>query len=110
MTRKPYGPAELARRGAFITFEFRVQGYHGKRLPLRWQLMDPRTGDQLDQSRDVAITPAANTNQGSWDVWVPLPRGHERFYIQVQLYDNAGLVPIGRLRTERFPAPGRAAS
>ena len=68
--------------------------------------VDARTGDQLDQSRDVAITPAANTDQGSWDVWVPLPRGHKRFYVQVQLYNNAGLVPIGRLRTERFPAPG----
>ena len=109
LSRQPYGPAQLARRGAFVAFDFRIQGYHGKRLPLRWQLMDARTGDQLDQSRDVAITPAANTDQGSWDVWVPLPRGHKRFYIQVQLYDNAGLVPIGRLRTERFPAPGRAA-
>jgi len=105
LSRKPYEPAVLARRGAYVAFEFRVEGYRGKRLPLRWQLIDARTGDQLDQSRDIAITPAATTDQGSWDVWVPLPRGHKRFYVQVQLYDNAGLVPIGRLRTERFPAP-----
>jgi len=105
LSRKPYEPAVLARRGAYVAFDFRVEGYRGKRLPLRWQLIDARTGDQLDQSRDIAITPAATTDQGSWDVWVPLPRGHKRFYVQVQLYDNAGLVPIGRLRTERFPAP-----
>ena len=105
LSRKPYEPAVLARRGAYVAFDFRVEGYRGKRLPLRWQLIDARTGDQLDQSRDIAITPAATTDQGSWDVWVPLPQGHKRFYVQVQLYDNAGLVPIGRLRTERFPAP-----
>jgi hypothetical protein len=105
ISRKPYTAAVLARRGAYVAFDFRVEGYKGKRLPLRWQLMDARTSDQLGQSRDIAITPGATTDQGSWDVWVPLPRGHRRFYVQVQLYDNAGLVPIGRLRTERFAGP-----
>jgi hypothetical protein len=109
LSRQPYRPAKLAQRGAYVAFDFRVEGYKDKRLPLRWQLIDARTGDQLKQSRDIAITPSATTDQGSWDVWVPLPPGHERFYVQVQLYDNAGLVPIGRLRTERFPPPGRNA-
>jgi hypothetical protein len=104
LSHEPYSAALLARRGAYVAFDFRVEGYRGKRLPLRWQLIDGRTGDQLDQSRDVSITPGATTDQGSWDVWVPLPRGHRRFYVQVQLYDNAGVVPIGRLRTEPFAA------
>jgi hypothetical protein len=108
LSRKPYQPRTLARRGAYVAFDFRITGYSGKRLPLRWQLVDARTGDQLAQSRDIGITPAATTDQGSWDVWVPLPRGHRRFYVQIQLYDDAGLVPIGRLRTERFPAPRAA--
>jgi hypothetical protein len=107
-SRKPYTAALLARRGAYVAFDFRVEGFRGKRLPLRWQLIDARTSDQLDQSRDIAITPSATTDQGSWDVWVPLPRGHRRFYVQVQLYDNAGLVPIGRLRTPRFAGPRAA--
>jgi len=106
LSRKPYTASVLGRRGAYVAFDFRVEGYRGKRLPLRWQLIDARTGDQLDQSRDVSITPDATTDQGSWDVWVPLPRGHRRLYVQVQLYDDAGLVPIGRLRTERFAGPG----
>jgi hypothetical protein len=105
LSRAPYRPARLARHGAYVTFLFRIEGYRHKRLPLRWQLFDARTGDQLDQSRDYAITPAANTDQGNWDFWVPLPRGHKRFSIQVQLYDNAGLVPIGQVQTKRFPAP-----
>jgi hypothetical protein len=108
LSRKPYQPPTLARRGAYVAFDFRITGFSGKRLPLRWQLVDARTGDQLAQSRDIAITPAATTDQGGWDVWVPLPHGHRRFYVQVQLYDDAGLVPLGRLRTKRFPAPRAA--
>jgi TIR domain len=107
-SRKPYEPAMLARRGAYITFKYRIEGYRGKRLPLRWELFDARTGDQVNQSRDIAIKPTADTDQGRWDFWIRLPRGHERFSIQVQLYDNAGLVPIGQAQTKRFPAPGRA--
>jgi hypothetical protein len=106
--RAPYTRPQLARRGAYVDFDFRITGYKGKRLPLRWQLIDARTGDQLDQSRDIAIRPDATTDQGTWDVFVPLPRGHSRFYVEVQLYDDKGLVPIGRLRTKRFPAPGAA--
>jgi hypothetical protein len=108
LPRKPYPPAQLARHGAYVEFHFGIEGYRGKRLPLRWQLVDAGTGDQLDQSRDIAITPDATTDQGNWDVWVPLPRGHRRFYVQVQLYDDHGVVPIGRVRTERFAGPGAA--
>jgi hypothetical protein len=113
-SRDPYQPSTLAQRGAFVAFDFRITGYDGKKLPLRWQLVDARTGDQLDQSKALSITPAANTDQGSWDVWVPLPRGRRRLYVQVQLYEDAGRVPIGarvpigRLRTERFASPGPA--
>jgi len=75
LSRKPYTASVLGRRGAYVAFDFRVEGYRGKRLPLRWQLIDARTGDQLDQSRDVSITPDATTDQGSWDVWVPYRGG-----------------------------------
>jgi hypothetical protein len=102
LPRRPYSNAVLARRGAFVTFDFRIEGYRGKRLPLRWQLLDARTGDQISQSRDVAITADATTDRGSWDVWVPLPRGHRRVFVQVQLYDDDGIVPLDRMRTATF--------
>jgi hypothetical protein len=111
LSRKPYPPTQLARRGAFVAFDFRTEGYRGKRLPLRWQLFDAESGDQLAQSRAIIIRPDANVDQGSWDVWVPFPRArHPRLYVQVQLYDDGGIVPIGRLRTPRFsPSRGHAA-
>jgi hypothetical protein len=106
LSQAPYTAAQLGRRGAFVAFDFKIQGYQGKRLPLRWQLIDARTGDQLAQSRDVAITPEAQTDGGSWDVWVPIPRGAgRRFFVQVQLYDDRGIVPLGRQRTATFAPP-----
>jgi hypothetical protein len=106
LSRASYGAAQLQRRGAFVSFDFTITGYKGKRLPLRWQLIDARTGDQLEQSRDVGITPDAQTDQGSWDVWVPVPSGTgRRFFVQLQLYDDRGTVPIGRQRTATFGPP-----
>jgi hypothetical protein len=90
-----------------VSFDFRIQGYRGDRLPLRWQLLDIGTGDQVAQSRDVAIVPEADDDEGTWDVWVPVPRdAGRRFFVQVQLYNDRGDVPIARLRTATFAGPG----
>jgi hypothetical protein len=106
LTKAPYSTTQLARRGAFVTFDFKVQGYKGKRLPLRYELIDARTGDLLWQQRDFAITPDAQTDQATWDFWAPLPSGADRrFYAQVQLYDDRGVVPLDRLRTKTFGPP-----
>ena len=94
-----------------MSFDFRIEGYMGKRLPLRWQLINAGSGDQVAQSRDVAIIPEAANDKGTWDVWVPVPRGaNQRFFVQVQLYNNAGDVPIGRLRTATFAGPASGAT
>jgi hypothetical protein len=103
-SRRPYGPAVLGRRGAYVEFDFSVRGYKGKELPLRWQLLDARTGAQLDHSRALRIEPAVNTDAGSWNVWTPLPPGTRRMYVEIQLYNDAGTVPIGRIRTPDFTA------
>jgi len=107
-SRGPYGPDLLARRGAFVEFDFSVRGYKDKHLPLRWQLLDARTGIQLDHSSDLRVTPDVNTDAGSWNAWIPLPPAAHRVYVQIQLYNDAGTVPIGRIRTPPF-APARAA-
>lgn len=107
LSTTPYRPADLRRVGAFVTFDFTVEGYKGVRLPLRWELIDARSGDQLAQSRDLAIEAEAQTDQGSWDVWVATPRARRRrLYVQIELYEHRGAVPIARLRTADFPSPG----
>jgi hypothetical protein len=102
--QRDYPAAQLARPGALVTVDYRVEGYRGKRLPLRWQLVDAHTSDLLYQSR-VDLTPEATTDQVSWPAWVPLPRGRRRVFVQLQLYDVGGIVPIGRKRTRTFTTP-----
>jgi hypothetical protein len=103
-SRRPYGPAALAQRGAYVEFDFSVRGYKDKLLPLRWQLLDARSGAQLKHSRDLLVKPEVNTDSGSWNVWIPTPRRPRRLYVQIQLYNDAGTVPIGRVRTPDFSA------
>lgn len=108
LDRAPYDASALSRRGIFVEFDYVIEGYRNKPLPLRWQLIDARRGDQLGKSRDTLITPQASTDKGSWGVWVPLPRRHtQRVYVQLQLYEDTGEVPIGRLRTSSIRVPRR---
>lgn len=103
-SRRPYGAAELARRGAYVEFDFSVRGYKDKALPLRWQLLDADSGAQLRHSRDLRVKPQVNTDSGSWNVWIPMPTKPRHMYVQIQLYNDAGTVPIGRVRTTEFGA------
>jgi hypothetical protein len=102
LIRSPYPPAQLERPGALVGFDFNIKGYRNKVLPLQWRLIDAKTGDQVDRSRDLLLTPAANEDQNSWSVWVPIPRGRSRrFFVEVELLDDHGY-PLGRVRTDRF--------
>jgi len=105
LDRAPYDAPALRRRGIFVEFDYAIEGYKNKALPLRWQLIDASRGDQLGKSRDTLIVPEASTDKGSWDVWVPLPRRRvQRLFVQLQLYNDRGDVPIGRVRTPPFRA------
>jgi hypothetical protein len=107
LDRAPYDAKALRRRGIFVEFDYTIEGYKDQALPLRWQLIDARGGDQLGKSRDTLITPEAPKDGGSLAVWVPLPaRRVARLYVQLQLYERTGKVSIGRVRTARFGAPG----
>jgi hypothetical protein len=104
-SRRPYDRTELAQRGAYVEFDFTVRGYKDERLPLGWQLLDARLGAQLGQSRALRVTPRADRDAGSWNVWIPLLRHTRRMYAQIALY-NAGGVPIGRVRSPVFRGTG----
>jgi hypothetical protein len=104
-SRRPYGRATLAQPGAFVEFDFAVRGYKDKHLPLGWQLLDAGSGAQLGRSRAYRVTPRADKDAGSWNVWIPLTRKARRMYAQIALFNLHG-VPIGRVRSPVF---GRAA-
>jgi hypothetical protein len=102
-SRAPYGPAQLERRGALVGFDVNVKGYVNKHLPLQWQLLDAQTGAQIDRSRDLVFVPRANDDHNTLSIWVQVPPGRDRrFFVEVQLLDNQGAIPLGRIRTNRF--------
>jgi hypothetical protein len=92
--------AVLNERGALVSFDFVVEGFKDRRLPLVWQLIDARGGDVLDENRDIWLKPDATKDSGNWPIWVPLRRArHRRAYIQVQLYEPRGVIALKTLRT-----------
>jgi hypothetical protein len=102
-SRSPYVRAQLQRRGLLVGLDFKIEGYRSKQLPLQWQLIDARSGDQIARSRDLFITPTANVDRNTWSVWIRAPRGRaRRFFVELELLDDRGEVPLGRLRSARF--------
>jgi len=98
--RGSYDARALRRRGIFVEFDWSVEGYRGKVLPLRWQLIDAR-GEQLAKSRDISLIPEAKHDAATWNVWVPLPHRRRRgMAVQLQIYEESGRVPIARARTQ----------
>ncbi len=96
--------AVLNERGALVSFDFVIEGFKGRRLPLVRQLIDARGGDVLGEDRDISLTPEATKDSGNWPIWVPLRKAqHRRVFIQVQLYEPRGIIALKTLRTRNFP-------
>lgn len=102
-SRSDYQRAELERAGVLVGMDLRVTGYRGKSLPVRWRVIDARTGDLVQQSAALSYRPDAEEDQNSWPVWIPLPRGRDRrFFAEIELLDDRGATPLARARTHRF--------
>ena len=79
--------------GALASFDFVIEGYKDRQLPLVWQLIDARDGNVLDENRDLSLEPEVNRDSGNWPIWVPLPKdARRRVFIQVELYEPRGVV------------------
>lgn len=98
-----FGRKELARLGVFLQFRIETTGFKGKKLPLKWELFNAKSGDQVGESQATLIHPSANTDSLSWHAWVPLPRRKGPFFVLVQLLNEKGAVPLDRLQTKPFP-------
>jgi hypothetical protein len=89
-----------------VQFHFVVTGYEGKPLPLKWELFDARSGDQVGESRAITVKAQSNRDEGDWHAWVPLPQRRGRFFVLVQILDPEGVVPLAQLQTPDFPGLG----
>lgn len=103
-TRSDYPRAQLQQIGTLVGLDIKVAGYSDKRLPLRWRILDARTGDEVQQSQeDRYYIPHAREDNNSWPIWVPLPRGRDRqFFVEFELFDDRGATPLDQARTDRL--------
>lgn len=95
--------AVLEERGALASFDFVIEGYKKRALPISWQLIRASDGDVIDENRDNSLKPEVTKDSGNWPVWVPLPRGkRQRVFIEVMLYEPRGIIAMKTLRTQTF--------
>jgi hypothetical protein len=96
--------AVLKERGALASFDFVIEGYKDRPLPLTWQLIDTRSGEVLDENRDIRLEAEVTKDSGTWHVWVPLPKGErKRVFIMIELFQPGGVIALETLRTRTFP-------
>jgi hypothetical protein len=96
--------AVLNERGALASFDFVIEGYKDRPLPLTWQLIEARGGTVLDENRDIRLKSEVTKDSGTWRLWVPLPkRGRRAVFILVQLFEPRGVIALKTLRTRTFP-------
>jgi hypothetical protein len=97
-----YAPTQLQENGVHVRFNVVMTGHKGDDLPLRWALYDADSGGQIHKDIATTLTPEAETDQASWQVWTPLPERGGSYYVLLQLFEEDGLVPINHAKTHAF--------
>jgi hypothetical protein len=101
--RTPYTAKLLARRGIYLEFDISITGFEGKRLPLRWILLDQRSNNLVNQAEALRIRPRAEDDAGTWFTWVPIPKSDHTYVVRLQLYDDQiPARPLARLDSKPF--------
>lgn len=103
-----YQSAQLRRRGALLDFRVRIEGFKGRSLLLKWELFDDVSGDQVDESKAVQITPTNQTNEATWQFWVPIPRNNRAHVAVVELLEQKTThqLKLASLETDALRAHG----
>jgi hypothetical protein len=97
--------AVLTTRGFIVDYEVATSGFRGKTLPLRWSLIDAKTGITVDDPSlknqlALTITPDRCTYHVGHPMWVR-PHSAGRYYIELFLYDP-GEIQLDSARSATF--------
>ena len=105
-----YTKALLARRGALLDFRVRIEGFKDRTLVLKWELFDRQSGDQIDESTAIEVEATNQTNEATWQFWIPVPREGGPFFAVVDLLEQKPnhQLKLATLRTEDLRAAGRS--
>src|SRR5215217_1804105 len=71
---------DLRAPGAFLEYRYEINGYKGDRLPVKYELIDARTGDEAKQGKPFLLEAVAPEDAGTWHAWVPYPNRTGSFY------------------------------
>ena len=101
---------QLSRRVAFVLFSVGLDGFKGKPVTLKRELIDDATGEQLSEERAITITPPKNEIKRDWHDWVLLPNRRGSSRIVLQLLAAGESAPLKTLETQPFPGlkPGES--
>jgi hypothetical protein len=106
------GPGTMSRKwldrpGELVSFHYQLDGFKGRKIPLRWELNNAATNDLVAQDQGVTIKPSTNSEGRDWYVWVPQPPVRRSYYITVTLYQpEKQLVPLKHFDTHAFTGGG----
>ncbi len=103
-----YTEAFLQRRGTLLDFHIRIEGFKDRTLLLKWELFDRRSGEQVDESTAIQVEATNQTNEATWQFWIPTPKAGGPFFAIVELLEQkpAHELKLATLRTDDLPAVG----
>ena len=107
--RAGYSEQQLRRRGALLDFRVRIEGFKGRTLLLKWELFDDADGEQVNESKAIRITPTNQTNEATWQFWVPVPYDRGTYVAIVELIEQkkTHLLKLASLETAPLRGLGR---
>ena len=93
---------QLQKDGVFLRFRVTIRGFEGLSLPLRCELFDANTGEEVTQGTPYTITPPQSTIERDWHCWAPLPDRPGRFFVVIKLLARDEDAPLATLETREF--------
>jgi hypothetical protein len=101
---------QLAERGAFVSFDLSVKGYGGRRLPVRWLLLDA-AGDLVgSQDRRILLAVDRNDVTLTHRYWTGVPPAGGPFRAVLEVYPpgtkpgDPATAPLRTRESDPFPA------
>jgi hypothetical protein len=99
---------QLAERGGFVTFDLQVTGYGGKRLPVRWLVLN-RAGDTVgSQDRRIELRPDRDNQTLTHRFWAGVPPAEGPYRVVVEIFPpgtkpgDPGRAPLRSDETKPF--------
>ena len=103
---------QLAERGAFATVSFRVVGFAGEQLPVRWSVLDSEGNTVGLEDRRTRFEPERDDMTIVHRFWAAIPEARGPHRLEVEVYGpgadpgDPAVAPLDLAQSAPFPAVG----